>query len=108
VAKRPAKSRKGARKTARAKRPASRRRAAASRVSLQPRKNLPLKQLRAELDRAIQRLNRRADLPDEASAKVSQAISVFTRWTEDIDSICSGSAALAFCGPSMDPFAIQR
>ena len=108
MAKRPAKPRKGARKSARAKRPASRRRAAASRGSLKPRRNLPLKQLRAELDLAIQRLNRRADQPGEASAKVSQAISVFTRWTEDIDSICGGSAALAFCGPSMDPFAIRR
>ena len=107
MAKRPAKPRKGARKTPRTKRPASRRSVAASRISLRPRKNLPLTQLRAELNLAIRRLNR-ADLPEEASAKVSETIAVFKRWTKDINSICGGRAALAFCGPSMDPFAIKR
>lgn len=105
MAKRPAKSRKGARKSASSKRPATRRKAASTREPRRPRKSLPLKQLRADLDLAIATLSRRVEVPGAPSGKVSQAITIFTRWAADIDAICGDSAAASFCGPSMDPFA---
>jgi hypothetical protein len=67
------------------------------------RKTLPLKVLRGQLDDAVALLSRRVEKEGQPSAKVSQAITVFTRWAGEIDALCSDASG-DFCGPTMDPF----
>jgi hypothetical protein len=103
VAKRP-RSRKTTRRPARATRARKRagRRTAARAEG--PRRNLPLRQLRLELDLAVAKLSRRVEETGQPSAKVSSAINVFTRWATEIDAMCNDASG-SFCGPTMDPLA---
>jgi hypothetical protein len=103
VAKSRPKSRKAARKPGRSKtaRKTTRRTVAAARGAVQPpRRSLPLQQLRKDLDLAVAALSRRVEMAGQPAAKVSQAVTVFTRWAAEIDELCEGSD---FCGPTMDP-----
>ena len=105
MAKSRSKTRKAVRKSGRSKRPTTRRAVASVRAAAPgPRRNLPLKDLRVELDRAVAKLSRRVEVTGEPSARVSQAITVFTRWAADIDEICDDPNN-EFCGPTMDPLA---
>ena len=97
------KSRKAARKSGRSRtaRKTTRRTAARARTTVPgPRRSLPLQQLRKELDLAVAALSRRVEMAGQPSAKVSQAVTVFTRWASEIDELCEGSD---LCGPTMDP-----
>ena len=99
MAKRP-KSRKTARRAAR---PARRRKAVRPRAAAAAaRPSLPLRQLRQDLDLAVAKLSRRVEVTGQPSAKVSRAITVFTRWASEIDDLCDRASG-DFCGPTMDP-----
>lgn len=103
MAKRP-RSRKTTRRavrTARARKGAGRRTAARA---AGPRPNLPLRQLRLELDLAVAKLSRRVEETGQPSAKVARAINVFARWATEIDAMCNDASG-SFCGPTMDPLA---
>jgi hypothetical protein len=62
--------------------------------TLEPRKNLPLKQLQAELALAMERMRAQPESDKEA-------IATFARWSEEITAMCGRGA----CGPTMDPMA---
>jgi hypothetical protein len=61
-----------------------------------------LRELQKTLGLAIAALDPRLTEPGEASEKASQAITIFQRWSSDIESLC---ATGTFCGSTMDPFA---
>jgi hypothetical protein len=103
VAKRRPQSRKGVKKTARAKgaRKTVRRRAGVRQVA-PARPSLPLRDLQKTLGLAVAALDPRLAEPGEVSDRASQAITIFKRWSSDIEALC---ATGTFCGSTMDPFA---
>ena len=105
MAKSRSKSRKGVRKPTRSKaarRPTRARATAAAPGGIPPpRKSIPLKQLRKELDLAVASLSRRVEISGGPSARVSEMINIFTRWADDIDNMCEDPNGP--CGPTMEP-----
>jgi hypothetical protein len=99
VAKRP-KSKKTARRAPRPSRArkTAKRRPRASSAPTGPRNNLPLKDLRLELDAAVRKWEKRLDEP-----LVARAVVMFRQWQTDIGLICD--TANSPCGPTMDPLA---
>ena len=93
MAKRPRSRKKTTKRSARpkrARRTAGRVRAAQTPAG--PRPTLPLRQLKEEIARVVEKERQRPN-PN------LDAIEKFTRWSGDIDAMCADG----FCGPTMEP-----